>query len=139
MLLSLFLIRCKKEENEDCHFYITIKNNSSENVIFSTGSYLNVNKCFINSFDSMDIPSNKKHKYQPYSYPDCIEKRLILDGGLIWTLYIIDPANFLPGYIPCEEFEKSNTILRYFSLTLEDLERMNYTINYPEDASIGVD
>lgn len=139
----LAIAGCGKE-SEDCHFFITINNNSSKEVFLAKfRPYLDISICglgvnleegIINPFQSI--------KYRPYSNPDCIETRVKFEGRLE-ALFIVDSDNYDPNAeaFPCEEFEERtrNTILRTYVLTLEDLERLNYTINYPEDASIGVD
>lgn len=141
-VLLMTSVQCRKE-SDDCHFFVTIQNNSDNDVVFSTGSDLSFSgnensNCFINAFDVKNISSGQETKYRPYRHPDCIERRVKSESRLI-SMYLINPDNFMPGSIPCEEFEERNTILRTYILTLEDLERMDYTINYPEDASIGVD
>jgi hypothetical protein len=136
LVLTMF-VQCRKE-NEDCHFFITIKNNSSQEIIFGfPGSPSDSNLCTLHD-DVSKIKLNKQINYRPYSFPDCIETRIKLEGNLR-ALFIVDPNNYTTEAVPCEEFKERNTILRTYILTLEDLERMDYTINYPEDASIGVD
>ena len=131
--LAVF-IQCRKE-SEDCHYNITINNNSEGEINFSSGGvFLDSLVCGIS--DTKKIPPNKSYRYN-YSLWDCLE--LILKDTYTLPLYIIDPTNYTIEAIPCEEFEERNTILRTYILTLEDLERLNYTINYPEDVSIGVD
>ena len=141
---SLTINNCTKKESEDCHFFVTIKNNSSQEIVFSTGSDISFSgneslDCYVSDINFKRISSRQEAKYQPYPYPDCIEKAIKVDNEvLLFPLYIIDANNYTIGIFPCEEFEERNTILRTYILTLEDLERLNYTINYPEDASIGV-
>ena len=143
VLILITVVQCQKE-SEDCHFFIIINNNSSKEVFLAKfRPYLDISICglgvnleegIINPFQSI--------KYRPYSYPDCIETRVKFEGRLN-ALFIVDSDNYDPNAeaFPCEEFEERtrNTILRTYVLTLEDLERLNYTINYPEDVSIGVE
>lgn len=133
LVLFTTFVQCRKE-SEDCHFFITIQNNSNEEIIFSPLS------TYCSSFknDEILILSDQSVKYRPYPHPDCIENVLKLDS-ITEPLLIVDPLNYTTEAVPCEEFEARNTILRTYILTLEDLERLDYTINYPEDASIGVD
>ena len=134
-MILISFVQCK-EETDNCHVYINIKNNSNDEIIFSRAALsLNPSECSIQNIQR--IRSNTGYKYQPYLY-DCIETAINFDKILL-PLYIIEPNNYTTEAVPCEEFEERNTILRTYVLTLEDLERMDYTINYPEDASIGVE
>ena len=141
VLILISVVQCRKE-SEDCHFFITIQNYSSQEIVFGfSGFPLDASMCTINNKIEVINP-NESHEYRPYPHPDCIERAINSSGSggiLINDLYIIDPSNFTTDIIPCEEFEQRNTILRTYILTLEDLERLNYTINYPEDVSIGVE
>ena len=133
VLILITCVQCQKE-NEDCHYDIIIKNNSNKEVIF-TGANILLDKTLCSLGKGERISPNNSYKYN-YSLWDCIE--LILKTETL-PLYIIEPNNYTTEAVPCEEFEERNTILRTYILTLEDLERLNYTINYPEDVSIGVD
>ena len=135
-MILISLVQCKKE-SDDCHFFITIQNNSNQEVLFTEAGWpSDPSLCSFSNIVRIGI--NNGHKYRPYPHPDCIEGRVKFEGNLR-ALYIVDPNNYTTEAVPCEEFEERNTILRTYVLTLEDLERMDYTINYPEDASIGVD
>lgn len=138
-MILISFVQCKKE-SDDCHFFITINNNSNQTVLFARyQGLLDTAMCGIGSHPTEDVISSLGSiKYRPYPHPDCIESVLKLDR-ITEPLLIVDPNNYNPSIVPCEELEERNTILRTYILTLEDLERMNYTINYPEDASIGVE
>ena len=139
IMSSLAINNCTKKESADCHFYITINNNSSNDIIFSSEEFiLDTNLCSLFEENTFLITSSNNIKFRPYPHPDCIESRVELNGNTI-ALFIVDPNDYTTEAVPCEEFEERNTILRTYILTLEDLERLNYTINYPEDVSIGVD
>ena len=132
----ILLIQCR-DKNEDCHVFITIKNNSNHEITFAySGFPSDINLCSLND-NVNNILSNQSFKYRPYVY-DCIETRLNFEPNT-HALFIVDTNNYTTDIVPCEDFEERNTILRTYVLTLEDLERMDYTINYPEDASIVVD
>ena len=142
VLILITVVQCRKE-SEDCHFFITVKNNSDKEIIFLSSadiSYLNNEICNINGSNIKKIQSGKNIKYQPYHFSECIENVVkVNDNNLLSYLHIIDAHNYSISNFPCEEFEERNTILRTYILTLEDLERLNYTINYPEDVSIGLE
>ena len=141
LLLLITFTQCQKE-SENCHFFITIENNSNSEIIFGINFF---SKGLINCRLDINLQKDiilpgETLKYRPYPYPDCIENAILASNKtLLYPIYIIDPSNYTTEAVPCEEFEERNTILRTYVLTLEDLERMDYTINYPEDASIGVD
>ena len=139
ILLSVFTLimtACKKE-SDDCHFFITIRNNSENEIIFAYSGFPSDSSLCTLHDNITIIKSKENHKYRPYQHPDCIEQRIKLEGSSRF-LFIVDPNNYTTDAVPCEEFEERNTILRTYALTLEDLERLDYTINYPEDASIEV-
>ena len=140
ILISFFILitffQCRKE-SDDCHFFVTIKNNSNHEITFAySGFPSDINSCSLND-NVNNILSNQSFKYRPYVY-DCIETRLNFEPNT-HALFIVDTNNYTTDIVPCEDFEERNTILRTYVLTLGDLERMDYTINYPEDASIGVE
>ena len=138
LVLLITFVQCRKE-SEDCHFFVTIQNNSDNDVVFSTPEFLlDPNSCSLFDENTLLLSPSQSTKYRPYPHPDCIERVLEFEGNLR-ALFIVDPNNYTTDAVPCEEFEERNTILRTYILTLADLERMNYTINYPEDASIGID
>jgi len=138
LVLIITFVQCRKE-SEDCHFFVTIQNNSDNDVVFSTlGFLLDPDSCSLLDKNTLSLATFESIKYRPYPHPDCIERRVEAEGNL-HTLLILDPNNYTTDAVPCEEFEERNTILRSYVLTLEDLEHLDYTINYPEDASIGLD
>ena len=93
ILLSVFtllMIACKKESN-DCHFFITINNNSDQEVLFAEAGWpSDPSLCSFSNIVRIEI--NNSHKYRPYPYPDCIERRVKFEGNL-YPLFIIDPNN----------------------------------------------
>lgn len=131
-LLYLLSYGCM-QPSENCHYDIIVNNNSSSDIVFGISGFGN-NGCYLGSQKVLN--PNTSAKYSPFR--GCIE-RFIGDPPEIPILFIVSSLNFTTDSFPCEEFEERNTILRTYILTLEDLERLDYTINYPEDASIGVE
>ena len=144
VLILITCVQCQKE-NEDCHFFITLNNNSSKNEISYKFFEVNIPTKeiefeslydFIKNEDckrnnSQEIKFEFNLKFRPFEYPTyklnwCIEDIMKINNEITLLIILYD----------CKD---ENIILRTYILTLEDLERLNYTINYPEDVSIGVD
>ena len=127
------LQQCRRQ-SDDCHYHLTIKNNSDNHVYWGRVS-IGSKSCRIEGYQ---ILAGKSENYQPFH--NCIESEL---NNEVLEILIIDPKNIdFMTRVDCDTIQKLfdiNTILRTYVLTLEDLERMDYTINYPEDASIGDD
>jgi|SRR5690606_5864491 len=115
--------QCKKEGN-DCHYEITIRNNTGKNVIGAHKFFAN-NKCVL---DGQVISSNGNYKE---SSRICWERKI--SDITPYELFIIDISNYNnPNvFYSCDSIEYYNTILAHYILNLEDLKSTNFTITYP--------
>lgn len=125
ILLSILSASSCESEDDDCHYSITIKNNSSSTVISGTVQ-VGVLGC---RMSGNELPQNNEDEFSPYN--SCIENRM--QGEITQEIYIVDPSGFNPEneYYDCDSVEARNTILKKYVLTLEDLRESNFIINYP--------
>lgn len=123
LFLTLSASLCNKEE---CHRTITIKNVSSQKVIYSSILYdgLNPSKCLLTK--NAELNSNDFYIQESRS---CWEDRL---KNRNFEFYIVDPSNFNTGsFYSCDSIEIKNTILKHYVLTLDDLKQSNFIVTYP--------
>jgi hypothetical protein len=112
-------------ENQDCHYNIRIKNNSSDQIISAIPIRNPNNKCRL---DGVTINSQSQYDYRPFNF--CIEESL---NNNSLEIFIVDKSHFNATgiYYACDSIEIKNTILKHYVLTLEDLKSSNFTITYP--------
>ncbi len=126
-LLILSASTCKKESQE-CHYDISIKNNSNDTVIYALKYTLgnDPSKC---SLGGMELKPNET--YLENSGQTCWEDRLT-NGGT-HDFYIVDPVNYnAPGvYYDCDSIGIKNKVLKHYVLTIDDLKNNNFTVTYP--------
>lgn len=123
-LLPLMSGTCKKE-GKDCHYNITIKNNSGNEIIAAI-PLINANgKCRL---DGKLINKGGSYEYRPFNF--CIENSL--SSGTTQDIYIIDPTlyNAIDTYYKCDSIKIKNKVLKHYVLTLDDLKRDNFTVTY---------
>ena len=122
--LNLVSIKCN-EEGAHCHHKITIVNHSSENIIQAMNIENTSGKCILTG--SIILPEGI------YEYTDrsCFED--VLSASEKFGFYLIDPVHFnAPGiFYNCDSIEYKNTILKHYSLTLEELKSTSFMITYP--------
>ena len=127
-MLVLLSSTCKKE-GEDCHKVITIINNSSSKVIYSTILYdaLISSNCFLSKRAELD-PYESYEESLRMCWEDELEQRN-------YEFFIVDPLFFNEGgFYDCDSIEYKNTILKHYNLSVNDLEMLkenNFTITYP--------
>jgi hypothetical protein len=129
ILLSIFCFlillssKCKKE-GDDCHYHISIRNNSDGKVLWGIIS----NGIYGCRFSGNELEKNETAEYDFSHY--CIED--ILKDGETKQIYIVDPNNYNPPnvYYSCDSVEYENNVLKKYILTLDDLKQNNFTIIY---------
>ncbi len=120
----LFSSTCKKQE---CHYDISINNNSNTSVIYAKKAILdNTSKCLLGGYV---LKANEK--YIEHSPRDCWEDRLSNVSPL--EIFIVDTAKFnSPNvFYDCDSIEIKNNILKHYVLTLDDLKQSNFIVTYP--------
>lgn len=125
-LILLTSATCKKEGN-DCHYNISLKNNSSEPVIFAIANPGNKG-C---TLDGAAVNPGKTDEYQPFS--SCIENRLGSNSNEKIFIYVVNPdsINTPNQYYSCDSIEYNNDIFATHELSLTDLKAIDFEINYP--------
>jgi hypothetical protein len=136
ILVSTLLLAntCKYD---DYHSYITIINKSDKNIVFQlfqddldTLFYCSPRSAGItilttikaDSLFSLIAPNNRNVWEYYFHY-----ENMILSISVGESIYEYDQ------YIPCDTIRKYIPILYNYQLTLEDLNRMNWTIVYPPE------
>lgn len=120
-MILLSASKCNKKSN--CHRQIIFQNNSAQAVIFAIPVLNQDVEC---KLDGTLLNSNEKFEYFPYN--GCIENSI---GNKLIGIYVVDPDNsFHNQYHPCDSIEYYNNILKYYSLSLQDLKDMNWMITY---------
>ena len=127
LILSLILLSastCQKED-DDCHYSISIKNNSSIEIIVATRLENADGNCRL---DGKTVNTGKTYDYRPFNF--CIEKSL--DNNSSLEIYIVNPVQFNDpnAYYDCDSIEIKNTVLKHYVLTLDDLIQSDFTIIY---------
>lgn len=134
IILILASSTCRKEEG-NCHYDITIKNTSKENVFFAVlvtgfGEPLPPPNAEIKCrLDGQLLRSGESYQYRPYN--SCIENRMS-DGEKI-GLFLVDSSLYNDSGVlySCDSVEIKNKILRHDVLNLNDLRSIDFTITYP--------
>ncbi len=128
---SMLLCACPKDENG--HRYITIVNQSDKTVVwqprfFRIGEIYEQYDC---RYTLGSIHSNSSFKF------DYDDRGHNWEGALnthYLQIMIMDDQTF-EQYVsePCDTIRKYVPILHTYRLTLEDLQRMNWTVVYPPE------
>jgi hypothetical protein len=116
------------QNGNDSHFYITIKNQSDKDMILAYTSHYK-GMCALSRKEI--IEKNSVFEYRPYNWS--IERVLGRGSETVLELYFVNPDKFNEpaDLYDCDSIPIKNDILRHYKLTLEDLERSNFTITYP--------
>ncbi len=114
---------CQKA-GPDCHFYILIINNSSKAVIPALKFINTSNNCILSG---STLQTSEKYEFR---LRECWEDELA--DGRSQEIYLVDPDHYNTPTIfyDCDSIESKNTILKHYSLTLDDLKNMDFTITY---------
>ena len=126
IMISILCIANKcKDEGENCHLKILIKNQSNQNIMYGWNIQ--------NTSDECNLSVSIIYADGTYEYTRNNGWESILANGQTAEFYIVDPDHYnLPGvFYDCDLIEINNTILKHYVLTLEDLKNSNFTITYP--------
>jgi hypothetical protein len=131
-------IRCTDKENETCHTAIRFSNNSPkdlrvkddiciDNIQFSCGietlSYTVRNEIF-------KVKSGEQNNYKAISSSACIENVFKMEGSSgVLSIYVFDAE--VVENTPWEVVARDYLVLKRYDLTLDDLQRLNWTVTYP--------
>jgi len=125
VLVSLVLLAsaCR----DDGHYFITFKNLSDNDVdLCNKATHFDgiYTKCALIKFHTLE--KNSIFEWQPFRFS--IEREL--GGSRELELFFVN--NRQPqGFYDCDSIFIKNDVLKHLRLTLEDLQRMNFTITFP--------
>ena len=125
-LMCLVLMSSTCQNDDKNHFYITLKN-QSDNDIYLCLPFTNFeDKCTLSRGGILE--KNSIFEWQPYNFS--IERSL--RGGGVLEFYFVNPNHYNEHnvFYDCDSIPIKNDILRHYRLTLEDLQRMNWTVIY---------
>jgi hypothetical protein len=136
ILLGIIFIATTCRKYDNVHSYITIINKSHEKIVFqefiedtkTLSSFL----CFDDGFIVLSIQADSLRYYESPINPEGWE--YYLGKGQILNVMIGNWEIYDKYYKePCDTFNKYVPVLHQYLLTLEDLNRMNWTIVYPPE------
>jgi hypothetical protein len=123
LLLILSASTCNKE-SDSCHHNIVIKNNSNEIVIFAMMAY-EQNNCSLAKYAEIQ-PTHESELHLKYCWED------ELAAGKFQDIYIVDPLHYNGDeFYPCDSIDIHYNILKHYHLSLEDLKKNDFIVNYP--------
>jgi hypothetical protein len=130
MGMILVSATCSNDNDKDCHNTITIVNNSDKDIYFSPSArYPDTLTLYPNPASAGDYYKVEKNTIGKDLYRDCIEYKFkAIPSGII-MFYIYDAQTI--ETVPWDTVVKKYLILKRYDLSLEDLQRMNWTITYP--------
>jgi hypothetical protein len=114
MVLFMSSGDCKKA-GDDCHYSITIKNNSLNEIIAATRVGTPGGKCHL---DGKKLSKGESEDYRPFNF--CIERSTSISNT-------IDDKDKL---YDCESISEKDEVLKHYALTLDDLKQNNFTVTY---------
>jgi hypothetical protein len=122
--IILLFNQCKEKE---CNKNLILKNLSNQLVVMALPLY-NGNRC---GYDTTEIEANSYHIIvQRY----CWENSYFPDGN--YHFFVLDTLNYPKDFGPydliqCDSIYQKFRVLKEYKLTLEDLQKNNFIINYP--------
>ena len=134
LITCIVLYACPDEEG---HYYITIVNKSERIIVFQPYEPRKVNtppdqdSLFVCGIAALGFGSDTLYQFKCGSRNNW-ETDL---KGLLYIQFLIMDYEIYGKYIgtPCETIRKNVPILHCYRLTLEDLQRMNWTVVYPPE------
>jgi len=118
---------CSNKNDKDCHTSITIFNNSDKAI------YFHISPAYSDTLilDFNPTEANKDFKIEKFSskkdiFRSCIEGKFYNSSEIRYFIY---DAQILDS-TPWDTIVNNYMILKRFDLSLEDLQKMNWTISY---------
>jgi len=119
MLIILCICSCRTEEY---HYEVHFKNNSSSTVSISL-SLLYPDTTITCPLGHVEVsPGNEYSDYIRCGWEEALE-------NTYYQLFIINTE--IVDTVPCDTISKNNLILRRYQLSVNELDNMNWFINYP--------
>lgn len=133
IFITTLLLFSNKCESDDCHKTITFINNSDTDVyIHGSGNYpdtIGFYREFPNPIDSKmyKVPANSTNTSALWE-SSCLEY-WYSSKKEVMMVYVFD--KHVLEITPWETIGKEHLVLKRYNLSLDDLYRMNWVINYP--------
>jgi len=126
MLIPTLMANDCTKEGKNCHRKFSVINKATDSVICATKAYW--------SSSGLCNISGKVLKYNDsyeFTSHDCWEN--VLSNGKTQDIYIVDPSKYNNPdvYYNCDSIEIKNKVLKHFVLTLDDLQKNDFTVTYP--------
>ena len=118
---------CCSCRHENCHHRITINNNSNKSIYYYDGSYPDTILPYYSHFKSGDVFNIEKFSSKDVLSNGCIEGLFYNFKKISFTLFDAQTIDTTPW----DTVRVKYLILKRYDLSLEDLQRMNWTITYP--------
>ena len=117
---------CRKKVSDNCHYYFTIKNNSSDTIIVAM-KWTNNSMC--NLEGDKTLPDSN---FYLSSGRDCWEDYLTYKNDKTQEVFIVDPKNYNNPQVfyDCDSIPIKNKIFKKYSLTIDSLRKYNFHIVY---------
>ena len=120
MSVILMSAKCQKD---DYHKIILIKNNSNSEISVSPSTTFpdTIIKCPLGHYE---IKAGESHEeYQRNGWEPRLGKPQYIQ------FYILDPH--IVDSLPCDSISKNHLIIKRYQLSVDDLNSMNWIVNYP--------
>jgi hypothetical protein len=129
LIVSLMLISSTCQREDDNHFVVTLKNQSDNDVYLCTRFTNHEGKCTLDRGGTLEKHSVIEFRPFNFSFERELGKNSILE------LYFVNPNQYNAHgiFYDCDSISIKNDVLKHYHLTLEDLQRMNWTIVYPPE------
>lgn len=133
LVFSFFLFGSSSCESPKAQYYITIQNNSDNEVLIVGSLYSSVSK------DSLCFKPTTKVEYENFIHYAAIKphsiKKMKIDKeqmqkyNLVWSLGVFNRIDM--DAMSCEEFEQAFPLKKEWKVTLADIEMDGWTLVYP--------
>lgn len=126
----MFISATCTKNSETCHTEVTILNNSDSDIYFGLSlRYPDTLILYPNPASAGDYYKVEKHSRKKDIDDECIENIFEENSSGTLMYYIYDAQTL--ETVPWDSVVKKYMILKRYELSLDDLQRMNWTITYP--------
>jgi hypothetical protein len=136
LLVIADVLLCACPDKNENHRYINFINKSAKDIvcqeIYGNGLSTKSDTLFHCRLFAIAIQSETSHVFECDEYASGWEKDL---EDIPYLQFIVMDMEIYDQYIaePCDTIRKYVPVLHRYQLTLEDLQRMNWTVIYPQE------
>lgn len=118
---------CGREEGDDCHHALIVRNESADTVIVAR-VYYTYDLC---SLSGVKIGPTDSRTFS--SSPECWEDEINYYRNDRLDIYIVDPIlyNDPMVFYSMDSIEIKNKVLKHFCLSIDDMRKANFVVTYP--------